>query len=143
MAKKEVNKKEAKKTNKADKNKKTFFKSFKTELKKVVWPTPKQLANNTATVIALVLIFAAIVFVLDFAFETINKQGINRVRDIFVTTEDANTTENTSTSTDGTEVEATTDTEATDSTATDTESTETETTNSETSTETSEEQTTE
>ena len=84
MAKKEVNKKEV---NKNDKNKKTFFKSFKTELKKVVWPTPKQLVNNTVTVITIVLICAVIVFVLDMIFETINKQGIERIRDAVVGTE--------------------------------------------------------
>lgn len=117
MAKKEVNKKETKKTNKAEKNKKTFFKSFKTELKKVVWPTPKQLVNNTVTVITLVLIVAAIVFALDFVFEIMNKQGINRVRDMFVTTEDANATADSNTtedsastesnSSEGTEIEVT------------------------------------
>ena len=42
MAKKEN--KSAKKEN--SKNKKSFFKDFKAELKKVVWPTPKQLFNN-------------------------------------------------------------------------------------------------
>ena len=42
MAKKET------KTNKKEntKNKKSFSKDFKAELKKVVWPTPKQLFNN-------------------------------------------------------------------------------------------------
>ncbi len=87
MAKKEVNKKEVKQTTKNqknDKNKKTFFKSFKTELKKVVWPTPKQLVNNTATVISIVIIIAAITFVLDLAFELMNTQGINRIRDAVV-----------------------------------------------------------
>ena len=112
-------KKEVKKEN--NKNKKSFFKDFKAELKKVVWPTPKQLVNNTVTVIALVLIVAAIVFVLDFVFEVMNKQVINRVRDVFVTTEATNTTENTTTDTEnadssesseGSEVEVT-DTETT------------------------------
>lgn len=106
MAKKEVNKKETKKTNKAEKNKKTFFKSFKTELKKVVWPTPKQLVNNTVTVITLVLIVAAIVFALDFVFEIMNKQGINRVRDMFVTTEDANATADSNTTEDSSSTES-------------------------------------
>ena len=30
---------------KETKNKKHFFKDFKAELKKVIWPTPKQLIN--------------------------------------------------------------------------------------------------
>ena len=37
-------KKESKNENKI---KKHFFKDFKAELKKVIWPTPKQLVNNT------------------------------------------------------------------------------------------------
>ena len=112
MAKKEVNKKETKKVNKVEKNKKTFFKSFKTELKKVVWPTPKQLVNNTVTVVTLVLICAAIVFALDFVFEAMNKQVINRIRDAVVTTEDTNSTEDTTTednTTSTTEVESSED----------------------------------
>jgi preprotein translocase subunit SecE len=61
-------------------SKDSFFKSFKAELKKVTWPTFKQLVNNTAAVIAMVLIIAAVVFVLDFIFESINGLGINRLR---------------------------------------------------------------
>ena len=78
MAKKET------KTNKKEnnKNKKSFFKDFKAELKKVVWPTPKQLLNNTVAVITIVLITAAIVFVLDFVFESMNKQGIDKIKGI-------------------------------------------------------------
>ena len=56
-------KKEAKANNKENaKNKKSFWKSFKAELKKVTWPTPKQLANNTSAVIAIVVLTAIIVF---------------------------------------------------------------------------------
>ena len=55
----------AKKENKA---KKHFFKDFKAELKKVIWPTPKQLANNTTAVVAIVLLTAIIVFALDVVF---------------------------------------------------------------------------
>ena len=62
------------------KEKKHFFKDFKAELKKVIWPTPKQLVNNTVAVITIVLITAAIVFVLDFAFEKMNTFGINRIK---------------------------------------------------------------
>lgn len=59
-----------KETNKnKSKDKKHFMKDFKAELKKVIWPTPKQLVNNTVAVITVVLITAVIVLVLDFAFE--------------------------------------------------------------------------
>ncbi len=68
------------KSNKDVKNKKHFFKDFKAELKKVIWPTPKQLANKTIAVIVIVLITAAIVFVLDLAFELLNEKGINSLK---------------------------------------------------------------
>ena len=81
------------KTNKENsKNKKSFFKGFKAELKKVTWPTPKQLVNNTIAVITIVLITAAIVFVLDLAFESINKYGVDKVK-AAITASDENTTE--------------------------------------------------
>ena len=57
---------ENKKNKNVKKENKKFFKNFKAELKKVVWPTPKELANNTAAVIAFVFIIALIVFICDF-----------------------------------------------------------------------------
>ena len=89
MAKKEI------KTNKKEnsKNKKSFFKDFKAELKKVVWPTPKQLVNNTVAVITIVLITAIIVFVLDLAFEFANKQGIERVKEVITSSNTTNTSD--------------------------------------------------
>ena len=85
----------AKKENKAkkqenNKNKKSFFKDFKAELKKVVWPTPKQLVNNTVAVITIVLITALIVFVLDLAFETMNSKGIDKIKDVISTENEIN-----------------------------------------------------
>lgn len=68
------------KDNKNKKEKKHFFKDFKAELKKVIWPTPKQLINNTVAVITIVLIIAIIVFVLDFTFEKLNTYGINKLK---------------------------------------------------------------
>ena len=73
--------KDAKKSNNKDvKNKKHFFKDFKAELKKVIWPTPKQLVNKTVAVVVVVIITAAIVFVLDFVFNFINEKGINKLK---------------------------------------------------------------
>ena len=68
------------KSNKDLKNKKNFFKDFKAELKKVIWPTPKQVVNNTIAVVVIVLITAAIVFVLDVVFDLINEKGINKLK---------------------------------------------------------------
>ena len=60
--------------NKKNKNpKKSFLKESKAELKKVSWPTPKSLANDTATVIGIVLVVAIIVFILDFIFLAFNE----------------------------------------------------------------------
>ena len=62
--------------------KKHFWKDFKAELKKVIWPTPKQIINNTTTVIGIVLITVAIVFVLDLAFDALNTYGINKLKTV-------------------------------------------------------------
>jgi len=62
-------------------DKKHFFKDFKAELKKVIWPTPKQLLNNTIAVVTIVLITAAIVFVLDLVFEKMNTYGVNKIKE--------------------------------------------------------------
>ena len=72
--------KEAKSNNKDVKNKKHFWKDFKAELKKVIWPSPKQLSNKTFAVIVIVLITAAIVFVLDLVFDLLNENGINKLK---------------------------------------------------------------
>lgn len=63
------------------KKKKQFFKDFKAELKKVIWPTPKQLVNGTIAVITIVLVAAVIVFVLDLTFEMFNEYGVNRLKE--------------------------------------------------------------
>ena len=71
----------AKNENKNDnKVKKNFFKDFKAELKRVIWPTPKQLLNNTMAVITIVLLVAVIVFILDLGFEALNTYGINKLK---------------------------------------------------------------
>ncbi len=72
-------KKESKNENKV---KRHFFKDFKAELKKVIWPTPKQLVNNTVAVVTIVLITAVIVFALDSVFELGNKYGITKLQSI-------------------------------------------------------------
>ena len=69
----------AKKENKQNKH---FFKDFKAELKKVIWPTPKQLLNNTSAVVAIVLISAVLVFVLDIAFEFGNKEIVYNLQSV-------------------------------------------------------------
>ena len=72
---KEVKSLNNKKSKKEEKNKRHFFKDFKAELKRVVWPTPKQLVNSTIAVITIVLVIGIIVFALDMGFEFLNKQN--------------------------------------------------------------------
>ena len=80
--------------NKNKKDRKHWFKDLKVELKKVTWLTPKQLTKNTATVIAMVLIVAVLVFILDFAFETLNSKGVESLKKLVTNT---SVTENVST----------------------------------------------
>ena len=107
-------KKEVKNNNKKDKkenskNKKSFFKDFKAELKRVVWPTPKQLVNNTVAVITIVLITAAIVFVLDLAFESLNKYGVDKVKESITQLDEQSTNNTTSEDNTTTDENATSD----------------------------------
>ena len=110
------------------KNKKSFFKDFKAELKKVVWPTPKQLVNNTVAVITIVLITAAIVFVLDLAFKTLDEKGIDKIREVITTNE---TTDNTTTDENATAEDNTTSEETSNEENTSTENAETTTNDAE------------
>lgn len=85
----------AKKEKQVKENKKNqYFKDMKAELKKVVWPTPKQLVNNTIGVIAFVLIFAVIVFILDVCFNSLNKYGITRLQEKVQSSFSSSETEN-------------------------------------------------
>lgn len=47
-----------------------FLKNTKSELKKVVWPTKKQITNNTIWVIVLVVIISAVVLGVDLMLKT-------------------------------------------------------------------------
>ena len=92
------------KVEKEKKEKSHFFKDFKAELKKVIWPTPKQVVNNTTAVVVIVLITALIVFVLDLTFETLNTHGVDKLKSIVQVEENNTVDENTvgnETSTDG------------------------------------------
>lgn len=60
---------------------KHFMKDVKAELKKVTWPTSKQMVNNVTAVIVIVLITAAIVFCLDFVFGAMNKYGVDKLKE--------------------------------------------------------------
>ncbi|MDW7667292.1 MAG: preprotein translocase subunit SecE [Bacillota bacterium] len=65
MATKKSNTKEVKKENKLL----SFFKGAKSELKKVSWPTKKELANMTVVVLVVVAIMTVLIWGLDFMFK--------------------------------------------------------------------------
>ena len=79
---------------KPKKESKHFFKDFKAELKKVIWPTPKQVAKNTVAVITIVLITAVIVFAIDLIFEELNTYGVNNLRKLVKPENEVTTAEN-------------------------------------------------
>jgi preprotein translocase subunit SecE len=45
-----------------------FFKDIRTELKKVIWPTRKQLTNSTISVLLICLLVGIVIWVSDLAF---------------------------------------------------------------------------
>lgn len=69
------------KDNKVKNENKHFMKDVKAELKKVTWPSSKQMVNNVTAVIVIVLVTAAIVFCLDFVFGAINKYGVDKLKE--------------------------------------------------------------
>ena len=96
-AKVKAEKKNDKKKLKAPKagNGKHWFKDFRAELKKVIWPTKRQLAENTTVVISMVIIVAVIIFLLDLAFKSIT----GAVTSGIVDSKKANSTGNTAVNT--------------------------------------------
>ena len=69
------------KENKVKNENKHFMKDVRAELKKVVWPTSKQMVSNVTAVIVIVLVTVAIVFCLDFVFGAMNKYGVDRLKE--------------------------------------------------------------
>ena len=47
-----------------------YFRELRSELKKVVWPTPKQVVKNTLIVLACVLVVGAFIWVFDYVAGT-------------------------------------------------------------------------
>lgn len=69
------------KENKVKNENKHFMKDVKAELKKVTWPSSKQMVNNVTAVIVIVLVTAAIVFCLDLVFGAMNKYGVDKLKE--------------------------------------------------------------
>ena len=58
-----------------------IFKDTKAELKKVVWPTKKQIINNTLWVLVLVIVVSAVVLGIDLLLETADTKIWNLISD--------------------------------------------------------------
>ena len=56
-----------------------YFRELRSELKKVVWPTPKQVLKNTLIVAACVLVVGIFIWLFDFASGAV----ISALMDIF------------------------------------------------------------
>ena len=54
-----------------------YFRELRSELKKVVWPTPKQVLKNTLVVLACVLVVGILIW----AFDAFAKMGMKALRD--------------------------------------------------------------
>ena len=55
-----------------------YFRELRSELKKVVWPTPQQVLKNTLIVLACVLVVGAFIWVFDF----VARVGIDALIDL-------------------------------------------------------------
>ena len=47
-----------------------YFRELRSELKKVVWPTPQQVLKNTLIVVACVLVVGVFIWLFDFVAQT-------------------------------------------------------------------------
>ncbi len=56
-----------------------YFRELKSELKKVVWPTPKQVLNNTLIVCGCVLVVGVFIWLFDFVAQV----GITGLIELF------------------------------------------------------------
>ena len=53
-----------------------FFRDTASEFRKIVWPSGKQVWNNTVVVLVTMLIFAVVIWALDYGFNTLRGWGI-------------------------------------------------------------------
>ena len=56
-----------------------YFRELRSELKKVVWPTPQQVVKNTLIVVAAVLVVGVFIWLFDFVAQF----GINSLISVF------------------------------------------------------------
>ena len=61
---------------------KKFFRDYKSEMKKIVWPTRPQVIQNTGVVLIAIVFIAAIVGILDLAFGTGVISLLGKIREV-------------------------------------------------------------
>ena len=59
-----------------------YFRELKSELKKVVWSTPKQVLKNALIVVGCVLVVGVFIWLFDYASQFIVNSFISLVRDL-------------------------------------------------------------
>jgi len=67
--------KEARAKKSMDRSKK-WFRELKSEFKKIVWPTRKQVLRNTGVVVLVIAIMSICVALLDFVFQSLFLEGL-------------------------------------------------------------------
>jgi len=53
-----------------------FVRDTASEFRKIVWPSGKQVINNTIVVLVTMLVFAVIIWLLDYGFNALREWGI-------------------------------------------------------------------
>ena len=82
-------------------NKSHWFKDFKGEIKKIVWPSGKRLFDNVVVVLSMVFIVTLIIFLLDLGLKQLSNLEINGVNELKTkVANELNSAENTTTSDD-------------------------------------------
>ncbi|MBR3163000.1 MAG: preprotein translocase subunit SecE [Clostridia bacterium] len=99
----------AKKEKKTNKDSKHFFKDFKAEIKKVIWPTSKQLINTTVAIITMVIVVSVIVFGLDLAFDAMNKYGLTKLQETVQNSKNTESNDSNTTDSSGNDAETSND----------------------------------
>jgi len=61
---------------------KKFFREYRSEMKKIVWPTKSQVIQNTGVVLISIIFIAAIVGILDLAFGTGIISLLGKIREL-------------------------------------------------------------
>ena len=61
---------------------KKFFRDYRSEMKKIVWPTRSQVIQNTGVVLISIIFIAAVVGLLDLAFGTGIINLLSKIREL-------------------------------------------------------------